>query len=262
MPVKKHSLAERQARAVEELIDAFSLRHETRSFLPYRFPKSLRRSPMAPVATPEELAAARKSVFFWWWRFLKASPEYPPLGTNKRQSAIAETYRHFGELGDDFATWWQRTGRELFSEPYGSPVRVLWDSGGGGYDTIPRMLIMEVSLDVPFKEVVEDLTSTIQEVHARNELEWWEQRSSRFAPYPKRIVQTRSFEAVLEVWEKALEQNNRDGRKENLEWTRLAKAVGMTGGSPAATATRMTKLYRRAQRLVHHVARGEFPRED
>ncbi len=263
MTAEEQLLLKRQDRAIDELIEAYSLRHDSRKYLPYRFPKRLRRVPMPPVATAEELKAANKSAFYWWWRFLKASPDYPPKKAKIRSGPVADMRRDFGDLGDDFDVWWQKTGRDLFHEATGSPVRVLWDSGGEGWDSIRRMLIIEVHIDTPLKEVLMDLQQAVSAAHAREELEWWDHRDAKRTLFPKKIIQTRSFDEMLRVWEQALKvDGNESGQKETLEWTRLAAATGIRKNSQAALVSHMKKHYRRAQKLVHHAARGDFPRED
>ena len=218
---------------------------------------------MPPVATAEELRAAKKSAFYWWWRFLKASPHYPSQEVSRKSGPIADMRRDFGSLGDDFDVWWQKTGRELFHEATGSPVRVLWDSGGEGWDSIRRMLIIEVHIDTPLKEVLMDVQQAVSAAHARKELEWWDHRDATRTLFPKQIIQTRSFDEMLRVWEQALKvDGNENGQKETLEWTRLAAATGIRRNSQAALVSHIKKHYRRAQRLVHHAARGDFPRED
>lgn len=56
------------------------------------------------------------SVYYFWWRFLKEHEGYRECCENGGEGPHAETYRDFGDIrGNDFRSWWKKSGRHLFT---------------------------------------------------------------------------------------------------------------------------------------------------
>lgn len=210
---------------------------------------------MTPIASAEEIRFAKKSIYAWWYEFLKLSPDYPPKAGYT--GAIAKMYKDFKDLGNSFEDWWQKTGRRLFSEPLGSSVEVLWDSGGGPYDTIERMLIVAVSMRVPRKDMLKDFDIVLEEKHPGKALETAELRYAKRQLYERKRYDLKSFPKLKQVHEKAY-------RQRYVGWKRIAAEVGVAQRSSLSESKNDTtrRLFERAERIVDNAVHGHFPTDE
>jgi hypothetical protein len=250
-------LSDRQRAAIDELIAAFEPARDRR-FLPFGFPRKLMQSEMTADASDDELEAAENSLYRWWWEFLKESPEYPPKGKHRQAGPIAELYRDFGQLGDSFREWWKRQGRRAFAEPEGTGVRLLHntaDDGDGAEDTA-EMLIVEVYMHVPREQIEEDFRILLRQHHPGGKLEKDSLRRSKRKLYPGR-VDKKALPNTLAVWRNAKKTEKPTERTFHA----IGRELGLKAGSRTHLSKRVRDYFKKAKRLVHYAARGDFPRD-
>jgi hypothetical protein len=261
-------LSDEQNDAIDKVIETFAPA-EGRRFLPAEFPRELAQTELTQVPTEAEFKAAEKSMFYWWWSFLKESPEYPPKRGERKSGPVADLYRDFGALGDDFRGWWRRTGRHVFSEPEGPAVRTLYDSAWDGDDNedTAEVLIVEVYKYLPRAKIEKDFRLLLKAHHPGAVLKEHNHKQARRQLFPRERKQDKAFKNLLETW--------REARNAKASWTaigaKLPRNVGKKGrlnsvAIAQAKAPHLNKrakdYYKRAEKLIHHAARGDFPRED
>lgn len=266
VPVRT-GLSEAQVDAVDRLQEAF-FPAEDRRFLPAEFPRELIQTELTRVPSEAEFKVAEKSMYYWWWRFLKESPEYPPKRNEIKNEPIASLYRDFGKLGDDFREWWRRTGRHVFSEPEGPAVRVLYDSDwdGDGAEDTPEVLIVEVYKNLSRKKIEDDFRLLMKAHHPGAGLKEHDLKRARRTLYPRERMQDKAFKVVLEAWQRA--------RNEKANWTDIGRklprnpgkkgklnTIAISGAKASHQNKRAKDYYKRAEQLIYHAARGDFPRE-
>lgn len=257
-------LTDRQSEALAEFLIALGPR-PTGRFLPTEFPRRMAQTEMPPVATEEELKAAERSLYKWWWEFLRESEEYPPKGSGKRNPHMAKLYSAFGELGDDFRTWWAVRGRYAFCEPTGSSVDVVYDSAWHGPDIdpeddrlerSPEMLVLLVYKDRNQKHIIDDFRIALQKHHPGKELKEDYFKKAEIALFQKSRRDTKAFPRILKAW-KLVQKSQKPN------WTWIGREL--TGGK-ASKARNLNKIahdyYDRAKKIIGFAARGEFPREE
>lgn len=261
-----------QEKAIDRLIEAFAIR-QPRKFLPYGFPREMLQGEMPAEATDEEIEAARKTLIFDYWTALKVSPDYPPSEELRKDEFWAAMYSDFGELGDDFGDWWRNRGRNAFAEEEGSAIRVMFDSEGGvEFDDLDgrasgygRLLIVEVNLHVPPDDAKKDFELLLDRVHAKGEHEnmIYRHAKRRVAPLDGRPETLRKELAVLQEYQKnQLLPEGRRPASQTAMWLKMSKGLKITGNSQEALLVNMRESFNRANRLVFHAARGDFPRRD
>lgn len=267
VPVRT-GLSEAQVDAVDRLQEAFFPARDRR-FLPAEFPRELTQTELTQVPSEAEFKIAEKSMYYWWWRFLKESPEYPPKRNERKSGPVASLYRDFGKLGDDFREWWRRIGRHVFSEPEGPAVRVLYDSAWNGDDEdedVAEVLIVEVYKNLPRKKIEDDFRLLMKAHHPGAALKEHALKRARRTLYPRERMQDKAFKVVLEAWQRA--------RNERANWTDIGRTlprnpgnkgklntIAIAGAKAAHQNKRAKDYYKRAEKLIYHAARGDFPRE-
>lgn len=257
-------LTDRQSEALSALLDAFGPR-STGRYLPTDFPRHMAQSELTQVATEEELKAAEQSLYKWWWEFLRQSPEYPPKERGKKDPQIVRVYGIFGDLGDDFRTWWGARGRYAFCEPTGSSVGVLYDSAWDGPDidpeedrreTTPEVLVVLVYKDRNQKHIIDDFRLALQKHHPGKELKEDYFKKAQIALFQKSRRDTKAFPRMLKAWQLAQ-------KSQKPNWTWIGRQL--TGGK-ASKAKNLNKIahqyYERAKKIMGYAARGEFPKEE
>lgn len=257
-------LTDEQDKAISALLDSFGPR-PTGRYLPTEFPRHMAQTELTPVATEEELKGAEQSLYKWWWEFLRESQEYPPKGRGKKNPEIVKLYGIFGDLGDDFRTWWTGRGRYAFCEPTGSSVGVLYDSAWDGPDidpdedrlgTVPELLIVLVYKDRNQKHIIDDFRIALQKHHPGKELKEDYFKKSEIALFQKSRRDTKAFPRILKAWRLAQ-------KSQKPNWTWIGRQL--TGGK-ASKAKNLNKIahqyYERAKKIIGYAARGEFPKEE
>lgn len=250
-------LSDRQRAAIDELIAAFEPERD-RQFLPFGFPRKLMQSEMTPDASDEEVTAAEKTLYRWWWEFLKESPEYPPKGKSRRTGPIAELYRDFGQLGDSFRDWWKRQGRRVFAEPEGTGVRLLHDTAidGDRAEDTAEMLIVEVYMHVPREQIEEDFRTLLREHHPGAKLAKDLLRRGKRTLYPRRGDQ-KALPNTLAVWRSAKGL----AKPTEKNFYSIGRDLALKAGDRNQLSKRVRDYFNKAKQLVHHAARGDFPRD-
>lgn len=242
-----------QIEAVQNLREAFSYQRRAK-YLPYRFPHKLRVSPMPAQATEEELIAAENGVYNWWWRFLRESPEYPPQQSADAPSEIVDLYKDFGELGEDFRTWWQTTGRDVFAEPHGPAVRVLMDERSVDHDEFPNVLILQLELRLPKEQITAEVDAILAEVHPGEALRPKKYTRARRPAAHDVDDKVGRWQEYLDVWREASKYPVRE-----RNWAQIGQDLGDKQQIRTELARKIEGHYVRAEQLIHHAARGVFP---
>ena len=259
------AMTREQDDAIEMVLEAFQPA-EAR-FLPSEFPRELTKTPLPRVPTQAELEAAETSMYYWWWRFLKESAEYPPKGRAKERGPIADLYRDFGNLGNDFRRWWTRTGRKVFSEPTGASVRILYDSAwDSGDEDTAEFMVVTIFKNVPRRKIESDFRLLLKDHHPGSDMSERDHKRATRHLSPVARSQDKTFENILAVW--------RQGNVRNPNWTDIGRRLPRNPGKKGRVNTialareepkhhnkRAQAYFRRAKVLLHNAARGLFPKE-
>jgi hypothetical protein len=72
---------------------------------------------LLPATDPAALVMIERSAYYWWWQYLRRNRDYITCCEHPAGSDLEWLYFDFGDVRiDDFASWWQRFGEELFAE--------------------------------------------------------------------------------------------------------------------------------------------------
>ena len=71
----------------------------------------------------------QKSPYYWWWAYLRCNNDYLNCCEGNGTGRLADLYKDFGDVRDDFYTWWtvNERGPRLFGEHYVMSVKELKD---------------------------------------------------------------------------------------------------------------------------------------
>src|SRR5690349_12732624 len=67
-----------------------------------------------PKPKKKEEKPLDETPYRWWWEFQRAASQFPDVRRNlvlegeQAASAVVQNDRYFGELGNDFQTWWDK----------------------------------------------------------------------------------------------------------------------------------------------------------
>jgi hypothetical protein len=236
---------------------------------PYSLPRPFGRSKLEAEASDEEIAVAERSLYGWWWRLLKASPEYPAKEGSSSNPRIADVYRDFGELGDNFSDWWRGIGRRLFADTLGKAVHVWVVEQGFDHDDMPRRMFLDIYMHVSRKEILREFNAILDLYHPGSDL-----RPERYSLAKRRLYENAKYRTdalpkLLEVWR--IKQQHPDWK-----WYQIGESAKVSpnlivrrGDDKSRIAekhrdlnSQTRALYKKAERLLYHAVRGEFPRDD
>jgi hypothetical protein len=213
---------------------------------------------------------AEADVFGCWWRFLKANTdEYPPKArsADPEQKALFAT---FGELGEDFETWWVGTGSHVFSEKKPDPfISLIEPHDFKGGDPIPDSITVRIPLSMRREHIIRQLGVLLETLKPGEQSRRFSQSTARQSIFARERYHPEHYDNLLELWTE---------RKKypNDEWWYLAKRLRIQGNlmvlhdDPPAVASskrrelsaKIRRMYRQADRMVWHALRGRFPCDD
>jgi hypothetical protein len=216
-----------------------------------------------------EAELAEGSMYAWWWRFLRICPDYPVTERHLADSVRLGVQADFGELGNDFRTWWRAGGRELFRERGGLPlVRALMP--GGHVDIAEHEIAVVLPLIVNRDLILQQVDRLLAQFHDGHGLERHRYSTARRRLYPKHRYRTERYLNMIDI----IEMQRANPLMPAYEIGE-ALGVGATKYMPEETDRREVVLEKRAGMskavegllersltIAHNAALGVFPFED
>lgn len=210
---------------------------------------------------------AERDVYGCWWRFLQVNnAEYPPkpIAAEPEQAALFEA---FGDLGDDFQTWWVETGSAAFAEKRPEPfIRLVDPADFKGGDAVPDYITVRIPMAMRRERILRQLRVLLEALKPGEQARRVERSTAKKALHPRDRYHPEHYDNLLELWI-ARRQHPED------EWWHLAKRLRMQGDlmvladDPPAVASskrreltaKVQRMHRQAERMMWHALRGRFP---
>lgn len=215
-----------------------------------------------------ELNAARNSFYFWWWTFLRESVDYRRALSGKSLEPFTSMAKDFGRLGDNFDSWWLRTGRDVFSEQLALPkVRTLSHGDMVNLKQINAKLVVELPLTIRRTTILKQLNKLLDQHHDGTKLRIHKHGTARRKLYADSRMRLPTLKLLYDVWmaRKVLT---------GLDWHEIGAALKISPAFiPSATDSEyelaykkrcitlvVQRHYRKASALIAFAAQGDFPR--
>jgi hypothetical protein len=251
--------------------------------------KGLSRTLVRFKSREEELAAARASIKRWWWEYLRLSQEYWMVCKFKGHTLdphLRRVWERFGEIHNTtFDEWWLRKGSRVFGEQDPLPkVRLLEEN-----QTIrPQARQDRVFIEVPLVlrqataqrqigRILKAALSTREFSRPRNVLET---STAEFRINPV-LYRLEVLKKTHEVWcahrelvvkPKLIKSIARSGKQDRVDLFQLGKKLNLSPSNALISdnydirikrqnrmRATVSRYIRRANLLIYHVARGNFP---
>lgn len=231
-------------------------------------PGALRRR----LPTEQEWKKAQDTLYFQWWRCLNYSNEYLECCANEGKSQeLAETYTLFGDVRRGWPIWWQKIGRNLFSERLQYPkVRAITEEAAlKRLDTDSKQfLILDIPLNLTRVTILEQINKLFDEYHPGKELKIRAQ-SSAIVLLEDSKLQHKTIPTLVRVAE--ILHNNPDiqlyqlaqrAKLAEIHLGRKIQEVNSTEQEKQRRQMAASRYKEQAQRLVYNAARLKFPSID
>jgi hypothetical protein len=149
-------------------------------------------------------AAWEESIYYLWFEYLRRNEDYRRTCENGGKGKCAKIYKDFGDVRQDFKTWWQTNdhGATLFAEPYEQSIEVLTDAV---VISTPRdrTLVLSIPLDMPSTYLVKRFKEILDKHHAGKQGVKVNTTSKSKALYPTTTdrIAVDFLKKALEVWD-------------------------------------------------------------
>lgn len=221
------------------------------------------------LSTTDEIKEARSSPAYWWYRALQLNDEYEYCCQHSGRGTLSATYRDFGDVFNlDFAQWWIRHGRKIFTEtkPFKKTRQIVskaeletvaWDPA--------NKLILEIPLSLKRQTAMRQVGRLIKKAYEGREVDVFKASTARRMIIKSkmrmttvatliRVLETRKQNPTLKLWE--------IGEKSGIELDLMARNKDEFP-TLAMERRRMTiavsRLVRQATYLVVNAGYGRFP---
>lgn len=183
-------------------------------------------------------AEPRQTPYYWWWKFMKAGED---LGVGDEMRMIlqdkaedtAKIRALFGDLGDDFDWWWDKTGKEIFKEDRASlPLIEVHHpkSPIDGRELDDETALIIVPLKVSRRLLEIQFNMFLDVYHPRDNLRR-HKYSSAIAPlHPRRRYDDIDYEFALELWKtsRLIERGNMPRLSPVKLYNEVCRNLGVT----------------------------------
>lgn len=146
------------------------------------------------VEKDEELLAkkASESIYRWCWEFMRIHPVFwyaRTRGIDPVDPVVFEMYRLVGDLSHDFFhTWWNETGRRIFSETRNVPKVTAINLFA--LDAHPfkekDVLYLDIPLDISRRTIMKQIRLQLDKVHESRSLNVTKHSSAQLKLYTKK----------------------------------------------------------------------------
>ena len=231
-------------------------------------PETLRKS----LPSEQEWKKAKETLYYQWWRCLNSSKDYIECCSIKgRSHELSTTYEVFGDVTISWASWWQKTGRKIFSERRQYPkVRSIDQEEALDRLNIDErnFLILDIPLNLRRVTILEQINKLLEKHHPGNKLDIRAQ-SSAIVQLETNRLQHKTVPILVDVAELIF-------KTPNISLYQLAQKAKLAehhlGRSKTEALSQREEKQRRemaasrykeqASRLVFNAVRGRFPSID
>lgn len=231
-------------------------------------PGALRRQ----IPAEQEWKKAKESLYYQWWRCLNASNEYLECCAKKGKShELSDTYALFGDVTTSWPAWWQKIGRNIFSERQQYPkVRVLSEETAlRKIDVNSKdFLILDIPLNLRRVTILEQINNFLEEHHLGKDLDVRAQ-STALVQLETTKLQHKTIPILVDVAEILF--SNPDiqlyqlAQKAKLAEHHLGRSRSETLSAEDEKQRRQMAASRykeQAEKLIYNAARLKFPSID
>ena len=153
-------------------------------------------------------AKPSETPYYWWWRFIKTGEELgmgADIGNIPPENAedAAKIRALFGDLGDDFECWWDKTGKNIFKEDYERLplIDVHHPQSKIDIDKLDdETALIVVPLKVSRRLLEIQFNLFLDVYHPRDNLRRHKYSSADVPLHPRRRYDDIDFEFALELW--------------------------------------------------------------
>ncbi len=153
-------------------------------------------------------AEPSQTPYYWWWQFMKAGDDLGvgnEISENLRDKAedAARIRALFGDLGDDFDWWWDKTGKNIFKEDNASlPLIEVHHpkSPIDGRELDDETALIIVPLKVSRRLLEIQFNMFLDVYHPRDNLRRHKYSSADVPLHPRRRYDDIDFQFALELW--------------------------------------------------------------
>ena len=231
-----------------------------------------------------------QTLYRWWWEFMRASQDYPEIRdsvskTAKAKVELQDTQDRFGELGNSFNEWWDRTGHDLFAERGVPLVTVLMPRLDDEAFKEANGVVVMIPLSISRELILKQLNIVLKAYHKGNQLKRHDASTAQLGIYPRPKYPDTDYNLLLNIWR----ARARDARLGNSKawWEIFCDATGdenlrkslavsarhnkhrkdaLKESDKAEARLKIGKqaeiLYQQADVLVRNAILGDFPRDD
>ena len=149
-----------------------------------------------------------QTPYYWWWQFIKTGEELgveTEIGEIPKDKATdaAKIRALFGELGEDFDGWWDKTGSNIFKEDNASlPLIEVHHpkSPIDGRELDDETALIIVPLKVSRRLLEIQFNMFLDVYHPRDNLRRHKYSSAKAPLHPRRRCDDIDFKFTLELW--------------------------------------------------------------
>jgi len=230
-------------------------------------------------------AKPNQTPYYWWWRFVKSGEELgmgDDIGNIPQEKAedAAKIRALFGDLGDNFDWWWDKTGKNIFKEDYERLPLIdvhhpQTNIDIGKLDDETALIVVPLKVSRRLLEIQFNLFLDVY--HPRDNLRRHKYSSADVPLHPRRRYDDIDFEFALELW--TANRQMELGKRKKLSLVKLyseicrelglAERLAHKGGDKEDYASRNARLNKRAvselaqaKELMINALLGSFPNDD
>jgi hypothetical protein len=219
-------------------------------------------------------AAWGESIYYLWFEYLRRNEDYRRTCENGGKGKCANIYRDFGDVRQDFKTWWRTNdrGATLFAEPHEQSIEVLTDAAALPA-TRDRTLVLTIPLEMPSTYLVKRFKEILDKHHAGKQGVKVNTTSKSKALYPTTTdrIAIDFLKKALEVWdarqaypEKSYVELALDLKLSPNNHIKLDKAGKIPRGRHVANEKNILRAtlgryLRKADAAIANTALGRFP---
>ena len=238
--------------------------------------KQIPRSYRGRLDPNAEAKLAEATIYPVWREFLRLYKAKQGVLSIESDTKVKETFNDFGDIEQEFQTWWFETGRSLFSERGQIPVITVEEiDEQWAPDETPKYITLRLPLTIPKAAIIAQLNEILKRCHLGSRLHRHQFSTAKYKLHPRQKYIRRNFERMLRVWELAMEYRNGKPEADQMPWwevghlARLAPGLDPQsdkGGRRKETTRRhlaklASDLFEQSEAVMHNAVRGVFGKD-
>ena len=210
-----------------------------------------------------------KNIYFYWYQFFRAYWDFHAKAEGADAALIRRVKRDFKDaLTDDFETWWFGTGRWLFANKYDDESHAISIRNARELRRFKDGMLVFLPYDGHFPDMVKEIRPSFE-----SSVEDYHLRKPRMKSKYHLISTKYELSAIrnqLTVYRAVMSDLGTKGSERATPYRRIFSKIDCSlildaaqeEWGAAESTQFMHNNFRRACRLIYHVARGEFPNTD